>query len=184
MNSEYSVVPLSEEDWERIAALRLASLKESPQWLAGDYRDEELRDENEWRATARESDWSAIVFQGEDVGVMAVSPAEPIRQTDTWLHSCWIEPNHRGKNIAELVINRLDEICRHHGWSSQGLGVWPENERAIRSYLRLGFVIGGEPRPSRRRPTQMYVPMFRMLNADGGLKSQPEIPKDPGKDCC
>jgi RimJ/RimL family protein N-acetyltransferase len=159
----YQVVPLSEEDWERLAELRLASLRDSAQWLSGELRDEELRQEAQWREVARESLWSAIVFNSEDVGVMAVSPAEPIRNADTWLHSCWIAPAHRGKNLTSLMINRLDEICVAHGWTTQGLGVWPENERAIRSYLRLGFVIGGEARPSRRRPTQMYVPMFRTL---------------------
>ncbi|NCX38309.1 MAG: acetyltransferase, partial [Actinobacteria bacterium] len=45
----------------------------------------------------------------------------------------------------------------------QGLGVWPNNERAIRAYKKYGFYEGGEPRPSRSRPEQLYIPMFRHL---------------------
>ena len=157
--------PLAEDDWQRIAALRLESLRESPQWLAGDLHDEQTRGESEWRKAARESFWSAITCNGVDVAIMAVSPAEPIRNSDTWLHSCWVAPDHRGKNLTAMMIERLDQICRENGWSTQGLGVWPDNTRAISSYQRHGFVIGGEPRPSRRRPNQMYVPMFRDLRS-------------------
>jgi GNAT superfamily N-acetyltransferase len=162
-SGNYQVIGLTDSDWRRIATLRLASLHESPQWLAGDLVEEEPRTEDDWRRIARESFWSAIVYEDIDVGIMAVAPAETIRNSDTWLHSCWIDPEHRGKNITALMIARLDEICRENGWSSQGLGVWPDNVRAISSYQRLGFVIGGEPRPSRRRPGQMYIPMFRSL---------------------
>ena len=159
----YRIAPLSEEDWERIATLRLHSMRESPEWLAGNLKDEELRDEMQWREVARQNYWSAITLDGVDVGIMAVSGADPVHASDAWLHSCWIDPAHRGKNITALMIERLDEICRAEGWKTQGLGVWPENKRAISAYLRLGFEIGGEPRPSRRRPTQMYLPMFRTL---------------------
>ena len=161
--SPYSIAPLSEGDWQRVAELRLSSLRESPQWLAGDPASEVARGESEWRSVARENFWSAIAFGGDDVGIMAVSPADPVHQSDSWLHSCWISPDHRGKNLTALMIARLDEICHEHGWVTQGLGVWPDNTRAIMSYQRHGFVIGGEPRPSRRRPTQMYIPMFRQL---------------------
>ena len=184
MNSSYLVVPLSEKDWERIAQLRLESLKDSPQWLAGDLQEELKRDEIAWRSVAKESFWSAITCDGLDIGIMAVSPAEPIRNSDTWLHSCWIKPAHRGKNITALMIGRLDEICREHGWDSQGLGVWPDNERAIRSYQKLGFKIGGEPRPSRRRPSQMYIPMFRRLDGKFVSPTNPGETQNSGDNCC
>ena len=176
--------PLSEEQWNRIAALRLESLRESPDWLAGEIRDEEMRGEEEWRKVARESFWSAITFEGKDIAIMAVSPAEPIRNSDTWLHSCWISPQHRGKNLTAMMIERLDQICRAHGWSTQGLGVWPDNQRAISSYQRHGFVIAGEPRPSRRRPTQMYIPMFRALDGSTSSNSKPEISQNSSDTCC
>ncbi|NBU93841.1 MAG: acetyltransferase, partial [Actinobacteria bacterium] len=44
-----------------------------------------------------------------------------------------------------------------------GLGVWPENERAIAAYLKLGFIKGEKPLPSRSRPDKMYLPMYRNL---------------------
>jgi ribosomal protein S18 acetylase RimI-like enzyme len=65
--------------------------------------------------------------------------------------------------IMEFMIDELDVISRDKGWSRQGLGVWPNNLRAIRAYERLGFYKVGEPLQSRSRPEQLYQPMFRHL---------------------
>ncbi|MEY3374659.1 MAG: hypothetical protein RIT18_1290 [Actinomycetota bacterium] len=65
--------------------------------------------------------------------------------------------------IMDLMIKELDAISREKGWSKQGLGVWPNNERAIRAYERLGFYKDGQPLQSRSRPGQLYQPMFRHL---------------------
>jgi RimJ/RimL family protein N-acetyltransferase len=92
---------------------------------------------------------------------MAVSKAEAIREADCWFFGCWLAPEFRGKGLMHLMIKELDRICANEGWIRQGLGVWPNNERAIRAYKAHGFYIGGEPRQSRSRPEQLYIPMFR-----------------------
>ena len=42
--------------------------------------------------------------------------------------------------------------------------MWPENKRAIAAYLKLVFVEGGKPIPSRSKPGQLYLPMYRNLS--------------------
>lgn len=61
------------------------------------------------------------------------------------------------------MIAELDQICVEEGWNSQGLGVWPDNETAIRAYTRYGFAKSGDPQPSRSKPSQLYQKMVRFL---------------------
>ena len=41
------------------------------------------------------------------------------------------------------MLNAIDKFCIENKWLKQGLGVWPENKRAIAAYLKLGFIAGG-----------------------------------------
>jgi len=157
------VEEISPGQWDRLRELRLRALRESSEWFAARVEVEELKSESEWRALCSEESWRTFVENGRDIALMGVSVAEPIRGCDCWLFSCWIEPEYRGKGIMDLMIKELDAISREKGWSKQGLGVWPNNERAIRAYERLGFYKDGEPLQSRSRPGQLYQPMFRHL---------------------
>ena len=150
-------------DWEELRDLRLRSLEDSPEWFAAKIEVESTKTPEEWRAELEAAHWRLITQSNEVVGMMAVSPAEPIRGADCWLFGCWIAPEYRGQGIMGVIIEELDRISRLHGWEKQGLGVWPNNERAIRAYKRYGFYEGGEPLQSRSRPGQLYLPMFRHL---------------------
>ena len=147
--------------WQRVSALRLSALAESPRWFGGDFESESQFTEKQWRELITQDTWCIFSIAGNDVGIMAVAVAEPHRNTDCWLHSCWVDPQYRGKGIVREMINQLDEICRSKGWTRQGLGVWPENERAISAYERNGFVKDGPLQQSRRRPDQKFQQMLR-----------------------
>ena len=151
---------LSGEDWERLRDLRLRVLQDSPEWFAAIHAIESQRIETEWREEAKKSHWR-VITNGEDIGLMAVSAAEPIRECDCWLSSCWIDPKYRGQGLMKMIIDELDAICESEGWVTQGLGVWPHNLRAIKSYEKYGFEKVGEPKQSRSRPDQLFQPMFR-----------------------
>ena len=144
-----------------VSALRLSALSESPRWFGGDFESESRFTEKHWRELITQDTWFIFSIAGNDVGIMAVAIAEPHRNTDCWLHSCWVAPQYRGKGIVREMINQLDEISRSKGWTRQGLGVWPENERAISAYERNGFVKDGPLQQSRRRPDQKFQQMLR-----------------------
>lgn len=152
----------SPDMWKRVSKLRLSALRESPRWFGGDFESESEFSESQWRSIIEEDTWCIFSVEGKDVGIMAVAKAEPHRNTDCWLHSCWVDPEFRGKGIMPEMIKKLDDICRTKGWVRQGLGVWPENERAIASYERNGFKKDGELQRSRRRPNQMFQQMVRL----------------------
>lgn len=160
---EFNSERVTAEEWQRLATLRLRALEDSPMWFAGDLEKERARTELDWRKLIDEMHWIIFCYEGRDVGIMTAEKADPIRGTDCWLASCWIEPELRGKGITSKMIEKLDEICRTEGWQTQGLGVWPDNEVAIRAYTKSGFVKRGEPQPSRSKPGQLYQMMFREL---------------------
>ena len=152
---------LGPSQWQRLRAIRLRALEESPEWFAALYEKEWQRPDSEWQKEASTAHWRAISREGIDIALMGVAVAEPIRECDCWLFSCWIEPSYRGRGIMKLMIDELDVICHDQGWIIQGLGVWPHNIRAIKSYEKYGFEKAGEPKPSRSRPDQFFQPMFR-----------------------
>jgi hypothetical protein len=61
------------------------------------------------------------------------------------------------------MLDEIDKFCLKNNWLHQGLGVWPENQRAVAAYIKLGFVSGKDLIPSRSIPDQMYQPMYRQL---------------------
>ena len=151
------------ENWEELRNLRLRALEESPEWFAAKIELESARNPEDWERELETAHWRLIADSNNTAGMMAVSKAEPLRDADCWLFGCWIAPEFRGQGLMKMIIDELDQICRTEGWVKQGLGVWPNNERAIRAYKKYGFYEGGEPRRSRSRPEQLYIPMFRHL---------------------
>lgn len=163
MKLQFQAERATSDQWRRIAALRLRALTDSPQWFAGNSNKESERSEADWRSLITSIRFVIYTYDGRDVGIMSVEKAEPIRGTDCWLGGCWIEPALRGRGITAMMIAQLDQICRSEGWKIQGLGVWPDNEIAIRAYLSCGFERHGEPMSSLSRPGQMYQIMVRDL---------------------
>lgn len=150
-------------DWAELRDLRLRALEDSPEWFAARIETESARTPEDWKIEIETAHWRLITDTKKSAGMMAVSKADALRDADCWLFGCWIAPEFRGQGLMKLIIDELDQVCREEGWVKQGLGVWPNNERAIRAYKRHGFYQDGEPRPSRSRPTQLYIPMFRYL---------------------
>lgn len=147
--------------WQRLRDIRLRALEESPEWFAALFEKESQRSDSEWQKEASTAHWRAISREGIDIALMGVTAAEPIRECDCWLFGCWIEPHFRGLGIMKMMIDELDAICVEENWTLQGLGVWPDNIRAIKSYEKYGFKKAGEPKASRSRPDQLFQPMFR-----------------------
>ena len=105
--------------------------------------------------------WCFAVADGVDVGLLAVDRAEKDRNSDCWLSSWWIHQDHRGSGIPKLMLNWLEQLCIEKKWEKIGLGVWPDNLRAISAYKKLGFTEAEKLLPSRSIPGLMYLAMYR-----------------------
>jgi len=147
----------------RLRELRLRALANAPYAFGADHVVESERPIEYWQDYLKNTEWCFAVSDGVDIGLLAVDKADADRGSDCWLASWWLEEAFRGQGVPALMLQWLDNLCISKGWQKQGLGVWPENERAIAAYLKLGFVKGERPLQSRSRPEKKYLPMYRNL---------------------
>jgi RimJ/RimL family protein N-acetyltransferase len=155
------IVTATVNDVDRLRALRLAALKDTPAAFGAKHEAEELKPKSEWRDRLKNTYWCFVVADGVDVGLLAVDKAEKDRNSDCWLSSWWIKDEFRGSGIPKLMLTWLEQLCRENNWKKIGLGVWPENIRAIAAYKKLGFTEAQELLPSRSIPGLMYLAMYR-----------------------
>jgi ribosomal protein S18 acetylase RimI-like enzyme len=71
--------------------------------------------------------------------------------------------NSEFRKIGALraLFEHLDKDASQKNWLIQGLGVWVDNESAIKAYEKLGFVMMGEKQESTRKPGMYYQRMIR-----------------------
>jgi RimJ/RimL family protein N-acetyltransferase len=149
---------------ERFKSLRLAALKDAPYAYGAVYEVDKEKPISFWQQTLVNSNWYFTSIDGVDIGLIGVEKAAKDRGSDCWISGWWIAQSFRGQGVAALMLSAIDKFCIENRWLKQGLGVWPENKRAIAAYLKLGFIAGGEPIPSRLKPGQLYLPMYRNLS--------------------
>ena len=155
------IVTATVNDFDRLRALRLAALKDTPDAFGAKYEDEAEKPISDWQNRLKNTNWCFVVADGVDVGLLAVDRAEKDRNSDCWLSSWWIRDEFRGSGIPKLMLNWLEQLCIEKKWEKIGLGVWPDNLRAISAYKKLGFTEAEKLLPSRSIPGLMYLAMYR-----------------------
>jgi len=154
------VITATINDVYRLRALRLAALHDAPTAFGAKYDDEIKKPVLEWQERLKNTTWCFVVADGVDIGLLAVDRAEKDRNSDCWLSSWWISEEFRGGGIPKLMLNWVEGLCAESNWKKIGLGVWPENLRAIAAYKKLGFTQADKPLPSRSIPGLMYLAMY------------------------
>ena len=155
------IVTVTVNDFERLRALRLAALKDTPDAFGAKYEDEAEKPISDWQNRLKNTNWCFVVADGVDIGLLAVDRSEKDRNSDCWLSSWWIRDEFRGSGIPKLMLNWLEQLCIEKKWEKIGLGVWPDNLRAISAYKKLGFTEAEKLLPSRSIPGLMYLAMYR-----------------------
>jgi RimJ/RimL family protein N-acetyltransferase len=147
----------------RLKSLRLAALQDAPYAFGAKYEDELLIPDPQWQERLKNTFWCFVVADGVDIGLLAVDKADKDRNSDCWVSSWWINQDFRGKEIPQLMLDWVIKLSQENHWKIIGLGVWPENLRARSAYKKLGFVEADKPLPSRSKPGQMYLGMYRQV---------------------
>lgn len=151
------------ESPERLKTLRLAALADSPKAFGAKYEIEKEKPINFWQNSLRITSWCFVTLADLDIGLLAVDRSEKDRQSDCWVSSWWIQEQYRGQGISRLMLSWVDNLARDKNWQKIGLGVWPDNKRAISAYQKLGFIADEQLMPSRSIPGLLYQPMFRVI---------------------
>jgi ribosomal protein S18 acetylase RimI-like enzyme len=166
------VIPMREDDWERLRSLRLEMLRDSPSAYVETLETALAADEAEWRFRARRSS-----FPGS-VGVIAVDPAldrwvgTMSAYTDdqrTWVVAVYVAPDHRGRTpgngpgVADVLLDAVEAWAVEQGRRELHLEVHEDNGRAQGFYLRRGYGFTGVERPYDLDESQRELEMRREL---------------------
>ncbi|HWH00578.1 MAG TPA: GNAT family N-acetyltransferase [Pilimelia sp.] len=146
------------QDTARMRALRLEMLADAPlaflEWLD----EAAARPHEEFRARLlatvagdERAQFVAVTPTGELVG-HAGGTAWPELPDVTVLYAVYVTPAHRGTGLLGALVDAVAAWSRAVGRHTLHLEVVNGNDRALRAYLKLGFVETGEIVPHPRIP--------------------------------
>ena len=166
MNSEILCEEVHPDSWERVRDLRLASLRESPEMIGGNFDQESSFSEDQWREMFKKNAYFVAVLDGEDLGILAIenlARGSGDFGATCWIGGTWVHPRVRGRGIMQRLFESIDNHSKERGWLVQGLGVFVDNHQAIALYEKLGFIAMGDVQESTRKPGRYYQRMIRTI---------------------
>ena len=146
------IQPASNSEAQRLRSLRLAALKDAPYAYGAKYEVDKDKPISVWQESLEISNWFFASIDEEDIGLVGVEKAGTDRISDCWIFGWWIAEQYRGKGIVKLMLEEIDKFCIENNWLHQGLGVWPENQRAVAAYICLLYT---SPSPRDRTRSRM-----------------------------
>jgi len=144
----FSIRQLGPEDVDAYRAIRLEALANHPGAFLSSAEAFAQKSDADLRQTlAALTLFGAVLPDGSLGGINAFQGNEGAKDRHRgWMVQVYVRPAQRGKGMARALLEHLldfarDKVIQVH------LGVWSENEPAIRLYTKLGFEIyGTEPR--------------------------------------
>ncbi len=145
----WRVVRVGEDTWSTYRDVRLAMLRETPRAYGSTYAEAAGRTDAEWRAFALGA-WLWLAYAGEPadggdvalggaVGAVGMYPDPDLPAGSTYLVGMWVHPDHRGRGVADALVDELVRTATGEGFDRLVLDVADENTRAVACYRRLGF---------------------------------------------
>jgi ribosomal protein S18 acetylase RimI-like enzyme len=131
--------PTTEEDWEVLKEIRLASLLDAPTAFGVSHASAAANSEAQWRdrAAGRGPAQFLLAFvDGAAVGMVAGIVSE---RQEFNLIAMWVRPGHRGSPIAASLVESMKVHAASRGHARVVLDVSPHNERAAAFYRKQGF---------------------------------------------
>lgn len=130
------------EEWQRLREIRLRALAHDPEAFGSTHADEAAISAERWRERLADRNTVYLFAQveGADVGLARLT----IEQGSAGLFSMWVAPEHRGRGIGEVLVNRVVIEARARGFTRLTLEVVESNVAAVRLYERCGFVPTGQ----------------------------------------
>ena len=130
------------EEWERVRAVRLASLREDPASFFKLLTEEIDLPEADWRARLASVHTWVAVRDGTDVGVVT-SGTDRDDPAAAHLSGLWIAPQARRRGTAEALSRAVIDHSRAAGCRRVVLWVASANAAADALYGALGFTRTG-----------------------------------------
>ena len=165
----FQITKLVEKDWKTYRALRLESLKDSPDSFGSTLERETEFTEKDWKSRLMPSKDPVHVLplvalsNGKPVG-LASGAVHAREATTAHIYQMWVLKSHRGLGIGRSLLNRIKAWASELQLESLSLAVTISNTEAISIYQSAGFVSFGRPQPLREGSELLVQPMVLELN--------------------
>jgi ribosomal protein S18 acetylase RimI-like enzyme len=132
------IIQITEEHWEELKYIRLASLRDSPKAFAVTFEAASNYSETDWRnRSAGKGGATFFIKKLENQPVGIIGGIQ--RDDDYELISLWVSPEQRGNGIAKSLIEKIIEHAKTIGKASIFLEVSKTNFSARTLYEKTGF---------------------------------------------
>ena len=172
---DWRVRPSAEDDWRAYRALRFEMLQDAPLAYLETLDQARTHTDEHWRnRSANRSDssrlFAAVADDGHWIGSMGGFHATGALHP--FLVGVFVTPSYRGPEHG-VTDALLDAVL---GWAAQRsdrllLQVHEQNERAIRSYRRRGFLPTGRTDPYPLDPSGREIEMVLHLSTERRLEN-------------
>ena len=160
MNTKVEVALLSQNEWERLKAIRIRALIENPEAFGANLEEVQAQSKEVWLKLFEKEDYLVASINGVDVGMLYIEVLNGDHGATCWIGGCWTDPIYRGNGVMRALFNYIDDHALEKDWKRQGLGVWVDNLLAIKAYESLGFTFAGE-KMSGSRADKFFQHMIR-----------------------
>jgi ribosomal protein S18 acetylase RimI-like enzyme len=142
----------TEEDWEILKEIRLASLLDAPTAFGVSYATAAAYSDSQWRdrASSRgQAEFLLAFLNGMAAGIAGgvVSPTLEFN-----LIAMWVKPEYRGMAVAAGLVDSIKTRAVSQGHTRIVLDVSPGNGRAAAFYRKQGFSFLPEWEPLASHP--------------------------------
>lgn len=159
---------MDEHDWEVVREVRLAALRDSPDWFWATYEQEVDQAPEWWREFISAGAWFVAWEDDEPAGIAAALYDRDLGPVTWQLISMWVAPEARGGGVGARLVNRVKEWAQDAGIRTLQLDVTEGNDAARRLYESCGFRPTGRTKPHPRDPLSNEVEMRVDLDVPRG----------------
>ena len=129
----------TEDDWEVLREIRLASLLDAPMAFGTTYAAAAANTEAQWRDRAAGRGPGRFVLALVDGAAVGMAGAVVNAAGEFGLIGMWVRPEHRGGGVAAALVEAVKANALARGYSGVVLDVSTQNQRATAFYKKLGF---------------------------------------------
>lgn len=145
---EIQIEKITADDWQRLRAVRLRALADSPDAFGATHAQEEARPLGDWRTrleVAENATFLAAAEDGSEVGLVVGTPWKWDADANAaGLFAMWVAPEVRGRGCGGALVDAVVGWARDGDYARIFLDVADGNAPAIALYRSKGFVRTGE----------------------------------------
>jgi GNAT superfamily N-acetyltransferase len=160
------------DDWPTVREIRLAALKDTPDWFWATYEQEVEKPESWWRDFIDSGAWFLAQDENHPVGIAAAIRNPQLGDSVRQLISMWVAPGTRGIGVGARLVQAIKDWARADGARELQLEVTQDNHTAARLYQRCGFEATGRTEPLPRNPALIEHEMRLLLSREGDEGAQ------------